>query len=89
MVNSTEYNTPDVIFLSENLPSKNFSDVTSETTLRMGYSSRVNDDGCGVCTSTDTSTYRHRDAGYGQPSRRHHRAPNVQLHFITPGNIGT
>ena len=68
MVNSTEYNTPDVIFLSENLPSKNFSDVTSETTLRMWYSSRVDDDGCGIRTSTDTSTYRHWDAGYGRPS---------------------
>ena len=32
------------------------------------YSSRLDDNRCGICMSTDTSTYQHWDAGYGRPS---------------------
>ena len=71
------------IFLSENLPSIRFSDVKSDMNLRMWYSSRLDDNGCRICVSTDTSTYLHQDAEYGQPSQRH-SAQDVQQHFITP-----
>ena len=37
-------------------------------TLGMWYSSRADDAGRGIRPSTDTSPYRHRDAGYDQPS---------------------
>ena len=49
----------------------------------MWYSSGVDDDGCGILVSTDTSTYWHRNAGYGRPSLRH-KGQDVQQHFITP-----
>ena len=58
---------------SENLPSIRFSEVTSDTTLRMWYFSRVDDNGCGIRPSTETSTYQHRDARYGRP-------PNITEH---------
>ena len=71
------------LILSENLPSTSFSDVTSETNLRMWYSFRLDKTGCGICLSMDTSTYWHRDARYSRPSRQH-KALDEQKHFITP-----
>ena len=65
-----------------------FSGVTSETNLRMWYSSRLDDNGCGIHMSTDTSTYRHWDARYGRPSRQH-RAQDVQQHFRQHRHVTT
>ena len=58
--------------------------MNSEINLRMWYSSRLDDNGCSIRVSTDTSTYWHRDAGFGQPSQQH-SAQDVQQHFITHG----
>ena len=62
----------------------------------MGYSFRADSDGRrirpsrdaltdrrGIRPSMDTSTYRHRDVGYGHSSQQYN-APGVQHHFITP-----
>ena len=51
---------------------------------RRTYSSRVVTDGPRVWPATDTSTYLHRDVGYGLPSQIN-KAQEVQRTFITPG----
>ena len=51
--------------------------------LRMWYYSRLYNNGYSIRVLTDTSTYRHWDAGYGPPSRKH-SAQVVRQNFITP-----
>ena len=51
----------------------------------MWYSSRGETDGGRVQPSMNTSTYLHRDVGYGIPSQTN-RAQDVQRTFITPGH---
>ena len=58
--------------------------MTSDKTLGMWYSSRVDVDGGEIHPWMDTSTYQHRDVGYDQPSQ-HNRAQDMQQRFITPG----
>ena len=57
--------------------------MNSDINPRMWYASGLDDNRCGIRMSTDTSTYQHRDAGYGRPSWRH-SPEEVRQHFITP-----
>ena len=52
-------------------------------TLGMWHPSRVETDGCRVRPLTDTSTYLHRDVGYGIPSQTN-KAQDMPRTFITP-----
>ena len=83
--------------LSLHFYQRTFSEVTSDNTLGMWLSSKVDVDGLriqpsrdlssdhhGIRPPMDTSTYQHRDVGYGHSSQQHN-AQGVQHHFITPG----
>ena len=71
------------LFLSENLLSTRFSEVTSDNPSWYVVFIKNLFRPPWVRPSMDTSTYLHRDVGYGQPSQQH-RAQDVQKLFITP-----
>ena len=79
------------IFLSENLQSARFSDMTNDKTLWMWHSTRADNNGCGIRPSTDTSTYI--GTGMSDMTNLPHISELRMCRGISspppPGNIGT